>query len=112
MMPIRTGRSDSALPAAESSTPASAAPDPPVYRWYHKLSAVLVLTFCVEIGLFLIVFPWTEYWETNYFGQVLPKLHVYWYNGYLRGAVSGLGVVNLYIALVEVFRLRRFAKRD
>jgi hypothetical protein len=28
---------------------------------------------------------------------------------YVRGAISGLGVVNLYISLGEVFRLRRFS---
>jgi hypothetical protein len=35
----------------------------------------------------------------------------YWDNLYVRGAVSGLGAVNLYISLVEIFRLRRFARR-
>jgi hypothetical protein len=30
---------------------------------------------------------------------------------YVRGAISGLGVVNLYVAFVEIFRLRRFARR-
>jgi hypothetical protein len=29
----------------------------------------------------------------------------------MRGAISGVGVVNLYISLGEVFRLRRFSKR-
>ena len=36
--------------------------------------------------------------------------HQYWDNMYVRGAISGLGVVNLYISLIEVLRLRRFAK--
>lgn len=91
-----------------------AAPVPapePVYRWYHKLSAVLIITLCLEIGLFLLVFPWTSYWETNYFSQIIPSWHVYWYNSYFRGAVSGLGALNLYIFLVEIFHLRRFAGR-
>src|SRR5205085_2785100 len=35
----------------------------------------------------------------------------YWENMYVRGAVSGLGVVNLYISFLEIFRLRRFARR-
>jgi hypothetical protein len=30
---------------------------------------------------------------------------------YVRGAISGLGMVNLYISLGEVFRLRRFSGR-
>ena len=30
---------------------------------------------------------------------------------YVRGAISGIGVVNLYISLGEVFRLRRFSSQ-
>lgn len=74
------------------------------------MSAVLFITFCLEVGIFLMVFPWTPWWDGNYFSAVLPRLHQYWDNMYLRGAVSGLGVVNLYISLIEALRLRRFAK--
>jgi hypothetical protein len=87
---------------------------PPVerieYRWHHKMAAVLLITFCLEIGLFLLIFPWTEYWDSNYFVMLAQHGRQYWDNMYVRGAVSGLGVINLYISLVEVFRLRRFAK--
>ena len=83
---------------------------PPQYRWYHKMSAVLLITFCLEIGLFLLIFPWTEYWDNNYFAAIAPQLRQYWDNMYVRGAISGLGVINLYISLAEVFRLRRFAR--
>ena len=83
----------------------------PVYHWYHKMSAVLFITFCLEIGLFLLIFPWTEYWDNNFFSALIPDWLQYWDNMYVRGAVSGLGVVNLYICLVEILRLRRFARR-
>ena len=83
----------------------------PVYRWYQKTFAVVFITFCLEIGLFLLIFPWTEYWEANYFAAFVPEWHRYWDNMYVRGAISGLGVVNLYVAFVEIFRLRRFARR-
>ena len=82
----------------------------PEYRWYHKMFAVLFITFCLEIGAFLVIFPWTSYWDGNYFSVLKPEWHQYWDNMYVRGALSGLGVVNLYISLVEVLRLRRFAK--
>ena len=59
------------------------------------MSAVVFITFCLEIGLFLLIFPWTEYWDGNYFSSLLPQLRDYWNNMYVRGAVSGLGVVNL-----------------
>ena len=31
-------------------------------------------------------------------------------NAYVRGAVSGVGVLNLYISFLEIFRLRRFSR--
>jgi hypothetical protein len=53
------------------------------------------------------VFPWLgDIWENNFFSSVLR--HGYWGNGYFRGAVSGLGAINLYISFVEILRLRRF----
>ncbi len=85
----------------------------PEYRWYHKIYAVLFVTFCLEIGIFLLVFPWTDYWDINYFSSILsPAWHRYWDNTYVRGAVSGLGAINLYIAISEAFRLRRFARPE
>ena len=83
----------------------------PVYRWYHKLSAVVLIALCIEIGLFLLVFPWTGYWEHNYFSSLLPEWRRYWMNLYWRGAISGLGVANLFLAVGETFRLRRFNGR-
>jgi hypothetical protein len=93
--------------AAAGAVPA----DPPIGRWYHKFSAVLLIVLCLEIGLFLLVFPWTEYWQNNYLATLVPQWRRYWLNPYLRGAVSGLGVANLYLSLAEIFRLRRFARR-
>jgi NhaP-type Na+/H+ or K+/H+ antiporter len=111
MMPNPHDREPAQPPPGERAS-APVILDRPVYHWYHKIWAVLLITFCLEIGLFLTVFPWTTYWEINYFSQLLPGWRVLWYNAYLRGAVSGLGVLNLYIALAEIFRLRRFARRD
>jgi hypothetical protein len=98
-------------PAIEESVPAPVAVPAPVYHWYHKMSAVVFITFCLEIGLFLLIFPWTEYWDGNYFSAVMPQMKDYWSNLYVRGAVSGLGMVNLYISFGEILRLRRFARR-
>lgn len=78
-------------------------------RWYHKLAAVLFATVCLEIGCYLTVFPWTS--STTNFAAYHPEWGQYLDNPYVRGAISGLGVVNLYIAFVEIFHLRRFARR-
>jgi hypothetical protein len=89
---------------------AAAPPAQTEYSWYHKMWAFIFITFCLEIGLFLLIFPWTDYWGSNYFSNLLPPLESWWDNMYLRGAVSGLGVANLYISFVEIFRLKRFAR--
>ena len=84
-------------------------PAPPQqYRWHHKLSAWIFILFCLELGFFLLVCPWSVLWDHSFFPKLGPAWREYWDNAYLRGAVSGLGVLNLYIALVEIFRLRRF----
>jgi len=96
----------------------AAAPDtqiaPPGPGWFQRLSAVLFIIFCFELGLFLLIYPWTDGWSDNYFawvvkGAIQPAWHTVWNNSYLRGAISGLGLVNLWIAVAEVFRM--FARR-
>jgi len=82
----------------------------PSYRWYHKLTALLFIVFCLEIGVVLLVFPWSEYWDNNFFTTWAPQLRDFWDSSYVRGAVSGLGIVNVFISFTELFRLRRFSK--
>jgi hypothetical protein len=106
MMPTEPGPGPETIPAAHA--PAEA---PPRFKWYHKLSAVVFITFCLEVGFFLLIFPWTDAWDNSYFANLGPDWHIYWGNMYVRGAVSGVGVVNLYISFLEMFRLRRFARR-
>ena len=78
--------------------------------WFQRFGALLFAVFCLEIGLFLLVYPWTEGWMGNYFAWAVPDAlqtpwHAFWSNSYARGAVSGLGVVDVWIALIEVFRV-------
>ncbi|MBZ5724081.1 MAG: hypothetical protein LAP87_03715 [Acidobacteriia bacterium] len=109
MTPAESGGAPAAPPAGIDSAGAVPAQGRN-YTWLHKTAAVLFVAFCLMMGLFLVIFPWTEDWDVNYFAALAPWRQ-YWENMYVRGAISGLGVMNLYISLVEVFRLRRFAKR-
>jgi hypothetical protein len=63
---------------------------------------LLLIVFFVEVGLVLAVVPWSTYWERNYFAGFLPVLHAVITNYFFRGAVSGLGLVNLAAAAAEV----------
>ena len=103
MMPAEPGP-----PGVETSTPAVPAPSP--YRWYHKLGSFLLIVISLTIGIFLLTFPWTPFWDSNIFAVTWPQWRDSLTGSYARGAVSGLGAINLYISLIEVFRLRRFAR--
>jgi hypothetical protein len=58
--------------------------------------------FVFEIGAFLAIFPWTDSWNLNYFPLVTPTLGDLWQNPSFRGALTGLGFVNIYIACLQV----------
>jgi len=107
--------SDPALPPLEGAPISEEVPFPsPVNparrgRALQITMALLVVIVCLELGLFLLVFPWTDYWTSNYFAAFIPQYFWIWDSAYFKGAISGLGVVNLCICGSEMIRLRRFA---
>ena len=62
---------------------------------------VLVALF-LEVGFLLVVIPWSAFWDRNYFAQAVPAVQVLITNNFVRGAISGLGVVNVYLGLAEL----------
>lgn len=73
-------------------------------RWQHRVLAFCLIVFAFELGLFLLVFPWLKVWERSWVpvhSQYFAKL---WMSQYFRGAISGLGLLNIYIALVEAVK--------
>jgi hypothetical protein len=63
----------------------------------------------LEVGLLLIVLPWSNFWERNYFVYAWPPLRPVLMNHFMRGAVTGLGFVNLiagFAELAPVFAVR------
>ena len=56
---------------------------------------LIFLAYFLEVGLLLVLVPWSAFWERNYFAQSIPLLQSVLRNNFVRGAVSGLGLVNL-----------------
>jgi hypothetical protein len=56
----------------------------------------------LETGLLLVLIPWSAFWERNYFVQWSSGLSALLSSNYTRGAVSGLGLVNVWAALAEL----------
>jgi hypothetical protein len=66
---------------------------------------LLLVAFFFEAGLALLLVPWSSYWDRNYFAEALPTVHAAVTNNFVRGAVSGLGLVNVAAGVVELFTL-------
>jgi hypothetical protein len=67
------------------------------------LTRLLLVAYFLEVGLLLVFVPWSAFWERNYFAHLLPGLGWLMANHFVRGAISGLGLVNLAAGLVELF---------
>jgi hypothetical protein len=65
------------------------------------LAVVLSVVSSLLVGAILVVAPWTALWESNYLLQPLPGLRTFLLSAFTRGCISGLGVVNIVLALHE-----------
>jgi hypothetical protein len=107
---IRTPLSPDADFPQDEAVPVSEEAPKPRRTWQSRLLSICFAIFAFEIGLFLVIFPWMDdTWDINYFQAVIPVLHDIWGDPYFRGAVTGLGLVNIYIACQELIRLLRRA---
>ena len=69
------------------------------------MKRLLIVAFFFEIGFALLVVPWSAFWDRNYFAEAVPAIHAIITNNFVRGAVSGLGVVNLASGLGELISI-------
>ena len=84
-----------------------------------RLSVIFYIILCLEIGLVLTVLPWVPHgwlglsdWSNNYF--LLLAAHKAGYgvqrfvaSGWVRGAVSGIGILNLGMGIWELINFRQ-----
>lgn len=84
-----------------------------------RLSVIFYIVLCLEIGIVLAVLPWVPHgwlglsdWGNNYF--LLLAAHKTGYglqrfvsSGWVRGAVSGLGVLNIAMGVWELIHFRK-----
>jgi len=76
----------------------------------NRRNWLLILCFAVfsfEIGLFLVVFPWLDNWSLNYFPGAYPFIEDLWEEPAFRGALMGLGFLNIYVSISQLMRLFR-----
>lgn len=77
----------------------------------NKVLFVIYVLYCLEVGIFLLVYPWMRLWDQNFLLQYSSYLRVVLLNDFFRGAVSGLGVANLILGAWEVANFQRYFRR-
>lgn len=63
---------------------------------------LLYAAYFLEVGLLLLILPWTTFWDRNYLFDLIPTVRDWLHTSYARGAVSGLGLLNLGFGLADV----------
>lgn len=84
-----------------------------------RLSVVFYIILCLEIGIVLTVLPWVSHgwlglsdWSNNYFLLLAARKTGYGVqrfvaSGWVRGAVSGIGILNIGMAIWEMINFRK-----
>jgi hypothetical protein len=100
---------DRMVPPAGVSEPAPPpAPEPPqIPRWLERAELFLRVLLRLYLGLALCYVPWSRiFWDRNPLFVIFPSLAVIATNGAVRGMISGLGLLNLWIAFQDAIRYR------
>jgi|SRR5215813_4183988 len=83
-----------------------------------KLTIVFFILICFEIGILLVILPWvpSPSWNENYLLVLAadkmnwPWLALAMKSGYARGAVSGLGLLNILLGVWEIINFKKTAR--
>ena len=103
------------LPLESKPQPvAAAAPEAKTSRgsiWLHRLSLVIFVIFCIELGLLLTVLPWTRIWTGNSLLAAHPSWRALAQDNFVRGVITGIGLVDVWLGIWEAVHYRDPGKK-
>lgn len=77
--------------------------------WLQRMSLVVLVIFCLYLGLLIAVLPWwKDMWDRNALLLDFPSLRAVLMKGPVRGLISGLGVLDLWIGISELIHYRDY----
>lgn len=91
----------SSSPPAASPVPAPAPIPPGKDRWILRADLFLRVILHFYLGLILVFVPWMHFWTYNRFLLYFAPLAHITTTGAFRGIVSGLGLLNFWIAISD-----------
>ena len=76
-------------------------------HWLVRTELYLRVLLRMYIGLAICYAPWSQlFWDQNPLFVRFPTLAIYAANGAVRGIISGLGLLNIWIAVQDAIRHR------
>jgi hypothetical protein len=97
----------SVLPFAPPPAPPSLPEHARIPHWLERSELFIRVMLRMYIGLAICYAPWWPMvWDRNPLFAHFPTLAFYATHGAVRGLVSGLGLLNLWIALRDVIHRR------
>ena len=84
-------------------------PKPPqrqrqIPRWLLVMEITLFVILRLYVGALVVLLPWRSIWTTNAWINNWPIVANFIAQGWVRGIVSGLGLLNIWIAFSVLFR--------
>ena len=77
--------------------------------WLQRMSLAVLVLFCLYLGGLLVYLPWwKEMWDHNSFLLGFPRVHHILIQGPVRGLVSGMGLLDLWIGFSEIVHYREY----
>ena len=74
--------------------------------WLQRMSLLVLVLFCLYLGVLVTVLPWIRVWDNNMFINSRPALAAVLHNGAVRGLISGIGLMDIWIGLSEAIHYR------
>ena len=75
--------------------------------WLQRLSLFVLVLFCVYLGVLVTIIPWwTRVWDQNLWIVSHPAVAAVLRNGAVRGFISGLGLLDIWIGISEAVHYR------
>lgn len=85
--------------------PPAQTPPQRIPNWLHQSERFLRVIVRMYLGLLVCLAPWfPAAWDNNPLFSGSPSIIAFITQGWVRGIVSGLGLLNLYIALRDAIR--------
>jgi hypothetical protein len=109
-MPQQSNLFSSTPPNGSTVQERQSAPQGPsrLPSWLRRVELYLYVIIRIYIGVIVLVLPWyAPLWADNELLNHFPRLAAFLMYGAVRGMVSGLGLLNLWIAIVEAVHFRR-----